>query len=129
MRLEKETMAALTAKLADIAGDGKLQAREWRVRCRLNWHNKAPSRIRHIIYGEVRPSLDEAREIEAAYAKWCANRLREIDGETKQLFDSIRQSVAAMEATDPEFFAPTIADVSAALLRCRMQRSDPGTED
>lgn len=122
-------MLALAEKLDRIGGDGKLEAREWRIRNRLRWHTKPKSTVRHLLYRERRPTADEAREIEAAYAKWCADRLSEIDSETRQLLASIRQSVAAMEAADPEFFAPVIDEIGQALLRCRMQNPDRRRED
>lgn len=87
-------------KLRELAGTGKLSVREWRIRERLNWHDKAKTAVRHMLQGEQFPRPEEASEIEAAYE---ANRR-----ENAALFDTLRKAIAAMEAVDPAFHGPQI---------------------
>lgn len=86
----REAMTALVEKLSSIAGGGKLSEREWRVRCRLKWHTKPKSSVRHLLYGERKPSIEEARQIEAAHFKLCAEKIQEHDEATKRLFENMR---------------------------------------
>lgn len=104
-------MAALAEKLGALGGAGKLSEREWRIRVRLNWHNKPRSTIRHMLYGERRPDFNEARQIEAAHLKHCAEKIEANSNDNARLYQSMRSALAAMEATDPEFFRPTIEAV------------------
>lgn len=48
------SVAALAEKLSILAGSGKLADREWRIRNRCQWHRKAKSSVRHLLYGERR---------------------------------------------------------------------------
>lgn len=129
MVLEFRSMHAIAEKLTALGGDGPLKAREWRIRCRLGWHSKAQSAVRHLLYRERRPSLDEAREIEAAHLKFCAERILENRAENETLMASMRSALAAMEASDPEFFEPTIKAVGEILLQRRDQASEPVNQD
>lgn len=129
MFLENRSMAALAEKLSDLGGGGPLKAREWRIRCRLGWHDKATSAVRHLLYGERRASVEEAKEIEAAHLKFCADRIRANAAENEALLSSMRSALAAMESADAEFFGPTIEAVGAILLQRRNQARENGGED
>jgi len=129
MDLEKSSMTALAEKLDAIGGHGPLKAREWRIRCRLNWHDKAASAVRHLLYGERRPTVDEAKQIEAAHLRYCAERIRANAAENETLLSSMRAALAAMEAADPEFFRPHVEAVGAMLLQRGHQASETGDED
>lgn len=129
MFLEKRSMTVLAEKLAALGGAGPMKSREWRIRCRLGWHDKAASAIRHLIYGERRPTWQEAREIEAAHLKFCAERIRANEAENVALISTMRSALAAMEASDPEFFEPTIKAVGEMLLQRRAQALEPGRTD
>ena len=122
-------MTALVEKLTAIGGDGSLKQREWRIRCRLGWHTKARSAVRHILNGERGLSVAQARQIEAAHFKYCAERIEVNARENADLLREMRSALAAMEATDPEFFEPTIDAVRQMLLQRRAQASEPPGED
>ncbi|MFT3987209.1 hypothetical protein [Aestuariivirga sp.] len=122
-------MAALVEKLSVIAGPGKLAEREWRIRCRLNWHTKPKSAVRHLLYGERQPSLEEAKQIEAAHIKHCAQKIEANRDENRRLYDAMREALSAMEATDPDFYRPHIEAVGEMLLRGRNAAGQAGTED
>jgi hypothetical protein len=127
--MEESSMTALAEKLTDIGGTGPLKAREWRIRCRLNWHDKASSAVRHLIYGERRPSLDEAREIEAAHLKYCAEKILENRAENASLLSSMHAALAAMESSDPEFYRAHIEALGAMLLQSRSQSRENGGDN
>lgn len=130
MSLEKLPMtSALAEKLDRIGGDGKLQEREWRIRCRLNWHTKAKSAVRHLLHGERKPTLEEAREIEAAHFKWCAEQVKANRDANIQLFNSMREALDAMERTDSEFFGPHIEEMRQLLLQNRIPLRVVGREN
>lgn len=129
MKLEFSSMTALAEKLAAIGGNGPLKSREWRIRSRLNWHTKAQSAVRHLIYGERNATLDEAREIEAAHIKYCAEKLHANRAENAALLQSMQSALAAMEESDPEFFEPTLQAVRAMLLQRRGQVREGGDKD
>ena len=118
-------MNVLGEKLTALGGVGSMKQREWRIRCRLGWHGKAASAIRHLLYGERRPTWQEAREIEAAHLKFCAERIRANEAENAALLSSMRAALAAMEASDPEFFEPHIEAMREILLQRRAQASEP----
>jgi hypothetical protein len=117
MTLEDSSMHALAEKLTDIGGEGPLKLREWRIRCRLNWHDKAASAVRHLLYQERRPTLDEAKQIEAAHLKHCAEKVIANAAENEALLSSLRSAVAAMETSDPDFFREHIEAAGEILLR------------
>lgn len=127
--LEKSSMNAIAEKLTDIGGFGPLKEREWRIRCRLNWHNKAKSAIRHMLYGERFPSIEEAKQIEAAHLKYCAERIKANAAENANLLSQMRSALAAMEASDAEFFEPHIKAVGELLLQRRYQSGEAGDQD
>lgn len=116
MVLENCSMTLIAEKLAEIGGVGPLKVREWRIRSRLDWHRKAQSAIRHLLYGERRPTFEEAREIEAAHLRFCAERLRQNAAENEALVSSMRSALDAMESADAEFFRPHIEATRALLL-------------
>lgn len=122
-------MTALVEKLSSIAGGGKLSEREWRVRCRLKWHTKPKSSVRHLLYGERKPSIEEARQIEAAHFKLCAEKIQEHDEATKRLFENMRIALMAMEQSDPGFFGPHIQEARELLLRHRNPADQAGDKD
>lgn len=108
-------MTDLVNKLALIAGTGKLSERDWRTRCALGWHDKPKSVVRHLIYGERCVSLNEAQQIEAAHVKAIAKKVEANRAENEQLFNTMRQALAAMEAGDAEFYREQIEAMGAAL--------------
>jgi hypothetical protein len=128
MTLEKSSMHAIAEKLTALGGTGPLTSREWRIRCRLNWHTKASSAVRHLLYGERQATLEEAREIEAAHLKYCAERLHANRAENEALLQTMRSALAAMEESDPEFFGPTLEAVQQMLLQRRGQAGEGGPE-
>ena len=127
--LEKSSMTAIAHKLADIGGAGPLKLREWRIRSRLNWHAKARSAVRHMLYGERSPTLEEAKQIEAAHLKYCAERIRANAAENETLFREMQSALAAMEASDPDFFQPHIEAVRQLLFQRRDQAGEVGDQD
>lgn len=129
MVLEKFSMTALAEKLAAIGGDGPLKSREWRIRSRLNWHTKARSAVRHMLYGERCPTLEEAKQIEAAHLKYCAERINANAAENEALLSEMRSALAAMETCDPEFFRPHIEAVGKLLLQPWNRVREGGSED
>jgi hypothetical protein len=122
-------MAALAEKLNAIGGNGKLLEREWRIRSRLNWHTKARSSIRHMLYGERQPSLDEAKQIEIAHLKYCAEQIEAHRAENAKLFDSLRRSLDAMQKTDPEFFVTQVQAVREIMHRLGGNTDPDRTQD
>ena len=129
MKMEKRSMTALAEKLADIGGNGPLKLRDWRIRCRLNWHDKARTAVRHMLYGERSPTIEEAKQIEAAHLKYCAERIRANAAENETLFREMRSALAAMEASDPDFFQPHIEAVRQLLFQRRDQAGEVGDKD
>lgn len=129
MDLEKISTMALAEKLGALGGSGPMKAREWRIRCRLGWHDKAASAIRHLMYGERRPTWEEAHEIEAAHLKFCAERIELNARENSALLRELRSALAAMEASDPDFFEPTIKAVGEMLLQRWAQALEHGGQD
>ena len=129
MKLEKFSMAALADKLGALGGTGKLSEREWRIRCRLNWHHKARSTIRHMLYGERRPYVNEARQIEAAHLKHCAEKIEANSNDNARLYQSMRTALAAMEATDPEFYREQAEALRQILFRPGDLGGGEGKED
>ena len=126
--LEKIAMTVLAEKLHALGGRGPLKAREWRIRVRLNWHHKAQSAVRHMLHGERKPSFEEAREIEAAHLKFCAEKLHANQAENVALFREMQSALAAMEASDPEFYRSHIEAVSQLLIQRRHQAGEAGSE-
>lgn len=112
MVLERfSNLAAVAEKLAALGGHGRLKEREWRIRVRLGWHRMPATTIRHMLYGERRPSVDEAREIEAAHVRYCAEKVRQNAAENEALFQQMRSALAAMQESDPDFYGPHIEAV------------------
>jgi len=117
MGMEKLSMAVLAEKLGQIAGPGKLEDREWRIRNRLRWHDKAKSAVRHLLNGEQRADLEETLQIEAAYALWCVDKIEAIPDETAKLIAAINEFAERAARVDPEFFRPTVEALRARLYR------------
>lgn len=126
--MEKFSMTALVEKLNAIGGTGKWLEREWRIRTRLNWHTKARSAVRHMAYGERKPSLQEAREIEIAHLKFCAETTEANREANARLYSEMRGAIAAMEQSDPEFYRPHIEALGELLLRDRHMAGESGME-
>ncbi len=126
MKMEKRSMTALAEKLADIGGNGPLKLRDWRIRCRLNWHDKARTAVRHMLYGERSPTIEEAKQIEAAHLKYCAERIRANAAENETLVREMQSALAAMEASDPEFYGPHIEAVRELLFQRWDQAGEVG---
>lgn len=122
-------MSAYATKLRELGGDGKLREREWRIRVRLNWHSKPASTVRHMLFCERRPTVEEAQEIEAAHLRWCAEKVEANRAESQKLFVAMREAIAAMEASDPEFYAPHLDAVRELLLQGWDGRSPGRSED
>ncbi len=127
--LEKSSMTAVAHKLADIGGSGPLKLREWRIRSRLNWHAKARSAVRHMLYGERSPTLEEAKQIEAAHLKYCAEKIHANQAENAALLREMQSALTAMEHSDPEFFEPHIEAVRQLLFQRRDQAGEVGDKD
>jgi len=126
MLLERlPTMAAIAEKLGDLGGTGPLKAREWRIRCRFGRHDKAATAVRHLIYGERMPTIEEVKQIEAAHLKFCAEKVRQNALETDALFREMHAALAAMEESDPEFYRPHIEAVRELLFP---HRDSPGED-
>lgn len=89
----------------------------------------ARTAVRHLLYGERKPSAEEAKQIEAAHLKYCAEKIEANAHENAKLFASMRQALAAMEASDPEFYRPHIETVRELLFRGRNLGGDGGGED
>lgn len=111
MKLEKFSMNAIVDKLDDLGGDGPFKQRDWQIRSRLNWRTKAKSAVRHILSGARKVSVEEAREIEAAHMKFCAEKVEANRDENRKLLDALARSLAAMEASDPDYFGVIILAV------------------
>lgn len=122
-------MAALVEKLNALGGHGPMKSREWRIRSRLKWHDKASSTVRHMLYGERCPSIEEAKQIEAAHLRYCAERIHANQAENDALVQEMRSALAAMEASDPEFFQPHIQAIGEMLLQHWAQMSKPVRKD
>lgn len=113
-------MSAYVEKLDQIGGGSevkKFALKDWQIRARLKWHDKAKSAIRHILRGDRKLSGQEEREIEAAHLRFCADAIKAKHDETKDLFASMRRAIDAMERSDPEFYRPHIEAVRDQMLR------------
>lgn len=110
-------MSAFAEKLAFIGGVGKFEVREWRIKRELGWHNKASSTVRHLLHGEQKPSLEEAKEIEIALVKRFAKQIEANREENAKLFASMRDALDAMQRTDPEFYAAHIEALRNSMFR------------
>lgn len=122
-------MAALAEKLGVIAGGGKLAEREWRLRSRCHWHRKPKSSVRHLLYGERRPSLEEAREIEAAYARHCAEKLEQNRRENAALVESIVGFAEMARRVDEDFYASHLEALRETLSRLGLEVPERGRKD
>ena len=101
---------AVLVKLREIAGHGKFEVREYRVKSALGieWRKKAKSTIRHLLKGEQSPSLVEAKQIEAAHFVHCAEKVKANNVQNQHLFEAMRLNLVAMQTTDPDFYEPHI---------------------
>ena len=129
MFLEKSSMAAIAKKLSAIGGQGRMKEREWRIRCRLNWHNKAASAVRHLLHGERKPTIEETKQSEAAHLRFCAEKVKANAAENEALFASMRSAISAMEAADVEFYRPHIEAMRDILFRDRNEAREVGIQD
>lgn len=128
--VEKVSMSQALAEMLDrIGGPGKFQERDWRISSRLNWHTKAKSAVRHLLHGERKPTLEEAKQIEAAHFKWCAEQVKANRDANEQLFKSMREALDAMERTDAEFFGPHIEEMRQLIFQNRLPLRIAGGTD
>lgn len=128
MNLEKFSMSAVLDKLEVIAGHGKFATRDWQVRKRLNWHTKAKSVVRHMLSGERKISVEEAAQIHAAHLKYCAEQVEANRNENTKLFADMHSAIAAMQATDPDFYRPHIEAIGELLFQGRDMVRKNGSE-
>lgn len=109
---ERRVVNALThIEMLDKIGGGpavKQSAKEWAIRCALNWHTKARSAVRHMLAGERKMSAQEEWDIELGYLKHCAHLIEAHRDEDRKLFATIRSSLEYLENADPEFHRPAI---------------------
>lgn len=90
-------------------GEGpKFQAKDWEIRKRLNWHDKAKSAIRHLLAGERKFSPQEERDVEAGFMRFCADEIRRHHDEDREYLAQIRSSIEHLERIDPDFHRPAI---------------------
>lgn len=116
-------MPALADKLRLLGGGGKLAAREWRIRCRLGWHGKAASAARHLLYGERRVTVEEAKQIDAAYAKWCAEKFEANSHENAKLIAAISEFAERAARVDAEYFHNDLEALRQTLHRLGQRES------
>ncbi len=109
-------MTVTIAQLRRLGGAGPMKTVEWRIRVTLNWHSKAASAVRHLLHGERRPTLEEAKDIEAAHLLWCAQQVEANRRENHQLYIAMRTALAAMAASDPDFYRPHVEALRQLLL-------------
>ena len=64
-----------------------------------------------MLRGERQIDVDEARDIEAAHFKFCAEKAAANNDENRKLFETMQQALAAMQQSDAEFFAGHIEAV------------------
>lgn len=122
-------MTALADKLEAIAGVGKLAEREWRVRVRCGWHRKAKTMVRHLLHFERRPSHQEAQDIEAAYAKLCAEKIEKNRAENADLLNSIASFAEIAARVDAEFYRHHLEALRESLLRLGLDVPPPRGTD
>ena len=122
-------MTALADKLGAIAGAGKLEQRVWRVRIRCRWHHKARTAVRHLLYGERRASLEEARDIEAAFARYCAEKIEKNRAENADLLKSIVIFAEIAARVDAEFYQHHLEALRESLLRLGLDVPPLGRTD
>lgn len=118
MKMVVCSIPASADKLRELAGTGKLAVREWRIRERLNWQDKAKTAVRHMLQGEQFPKPEEASQIEAAYEAHSR----------AALIASINEFAARAERVDAEFFGPTIEALRESLRRLGGEANAPSAE-
>ena len=101
-------VSAWKDKLAELGGAGPAKVCEERIKTRTGWHDKAPSAIRHMLSGSRKISADERNDIEAAYLRYCADKIKVNNDDNRRLYQTIRNAIAALEKSDPEFHRPQI---------------------
>lgn len=117
-------MAAVADKLSELAGIGKLAVREYRVRSRLNWHTKAKTAVRHLLHGEQKADEDERLQIDAAHARWCAEKIEANTHDTARLIASIAEFAERASRVDAEYFREDIEALRQSLCRlCRKKHA------
>lgn len=97
-------------KLDRIGGGEKVKfaAKDWAIRVRLKWHDKARSAIRHILNGEQKLSGQDERDIDLGFMKHCAAQIERHRDEDRQLLETIRSTAEYLENADPQFHGPTL---------------------
>jgi hypothetical protein len=129
MPMENMSMEAVLRKLDQLGGAGPLKLKMRNVRSRLRWRDVTDNTIRHLLYREQKPSLEQVRQIEAAHLKHCAEKVRHLNDEVKQLYAGMREAIAAMEADDAEYHRETLAEVRHALFQARSRGGQAGDAD
>jgi hypothetical protein len=94
--------------LEKLGGDRKAEALDWHLRCLLNWHTKAKSAIRHILYGEQTLTAQDERDIEAAYIRFHADQIEANREEDRSHYATLGAVLQYLETVDPEFHRPAI---------------------
>jgi hypothetical protein len=115
--------------LEQIAEGRKAEARDWHLRCKLNWHEKAKSFVRHVWYGEQELSAQDERDIELAYIRYHADQIEANRAEDRRLFATIRSSLEYLESADPEFHRPAIEALGELADRLRGVAGQARNED
>ena len=122
-------VTALADKISALAGDGKLAEREWRVRVRCGWHRKAKTMVRHLLHFERRPSHQEAQDIEAAYARYCAEKIEKNRAENADLLNSIVSFAEIASRVDADFYSSHLEALRESLLRLGLDVPPLGGKD
>jgi hypothetical protein len=115
--------------LEELGGDRKAEARDWHLRCLLNWHDKAKSAIRHILSGEQKLSGQDERDIEAAYITYHADEIEANREEDRKHYAALRDVIAVLETADPEIHRKAIEAVRDVAGRLGSMASQGRAED
>lgn len=115
--------------LAELGGDTKGEAKDWRLRHRLGWHAKAKSAIRHILYGEQTLSAQDERDIEAAYIRYHADQIEANRAEDRKHYATLRATMEFLETVDPDFHRPAVEALRHVADRLGNMVGETGTED
>lgn len=115
-------VADVSKKLREIAGPKPLKSQVSRAQSWLGsrWRDKAgPNRIRHLLALEQTPSPEQIREIHAAHAHYCADKIEANRREDQRLAAEIISFLELALRSDPEFYRPEIERVCQILDRLR----------
>jgi hypothetical protein len=115
-------------KLVILAGPKPFKEQDRRIRSLCSWRDKAASAVRHMLRGDRKLSPDEVQDIEAAHLKHCAKTIEANRAENRKLYESLSAALAAMQASDPEFFSQQADAVREILFRYGDGNSGDGSE-